>query len=420
MKHIDGIIIKSSPPNWILTIEVNEGKEALGVSYPHPNDYDHVIFCSAGNGIWKPKDKPAWRRLAKNIDSLDPAKVVVVLVGSDEIWRRKLDATPPNEVFYVEIKKHLEQKRIRFAQITDFMENIKYADCHGHPAQEDHDRLAEKLLKSFQDIIRRPRRGGLRSRRPDVEAVRCEEACDAGAAATQQRPRRSDAGAATRSPRASGSRVDVLVAANAYPGWEQDLLNEHSVILNQKTDKKKQSFQCQICNEYLPNWAHVPGHCKGEKHKKAAQQKKTAGDTRLGASFVPASEPECDEDWAQMKFYAQHDMLTDLDAKLVAGVDPNATEPGDDRTPLFWAAWCGKARIVTRLLVYESARERASTNCIGRDGIPVEPASPLAVANKCGDDSDVFAAFGNLLSSQAEREAHAAALEEGSTCSSRA
>ena len=78
-----------------------------------------------------------------------------------------------------------------------------------------------------------------------MEAVCCEEACNAGAAATQERPRRSDAGAATRSPEhLPGSRVDVLDTADAYPGWERDLRSEHSVILNPKTDKKKHVYTC--------------------------------------------------------------------------------------------------------------------------------------------------------------------------------
>ena len=114
--------------------------------------------------------------------------------------------------------------------------------------------------------------------------------CAARRPATQERPRRSDAGAETRSPRASGSRVDVLDTADAYPGWEQDLRSEHSVILNPKTDKKKQSFHCELCDVPLPSWAQVPDHCKGSQHKskkKAAREKKP----RLGpgTDFVPAS-----------------------------------------------------------------------------------------------------------------------------------
>ena len=216
LKHIDGKIIKrvhdEGPRNLILTIGVHEGKEALDLSCPRPlDDYDHFIFCSAGNGMWKPLDKKAWKKLVNNINSLDPAKVRVVLVGSDEIWRKKFGLGPPNEAFYPEVKKLLEQKGIRFAQITDFMEEIKYCDRAGHVAPEEYDRFAEKLLKSFQDII-------------DVEAVRCEEACDAGAAATQQRPRRSSSSSGSSSGSSNGSSS----AAGS----------ERSIILNPKTDKK--------------------------------------------------------------------------------------------------------------------------------------------------------------------------------------
>ena len=132
------------------------------------------------------------------------------------------------------MKNILEQKRIPFDEITHFMEDITYADDQGHPAQKEYDRLAEKLLGSFEHVIRRARQEAREPalEEPDVKAVRCEEACDAGAAATLERPRRSDAGAATRSPRASGSRVDVLDTADTYPGWERDLRSEHSVILH--------------------------------------------------------------------------------------------------------------------------------------------------------------------------------------------
>ena len=145
------------------------------------------------------------------------------------------------------------------------MEDIKYADGQGHPARVDHQRLAGKLLVSFRHIIRRARReaGEPALEESDVEAVRCEEACDAGAAATQERPRRSDAGAATRSPRASGSPVDVLDTADTYPGWERDLRSQHSVILNSKSDSGKQSFRCELCDVFLPSWSQVEGHGKG-------------------------------------------------------------------------------------------------------------------------------------------------------------
>ena len=219
----------------------------------------------------------------------------------------------------------------------------------------------------------------------DVEAVSCEEACDAGADATQERPRRSDAGPAKAQPRGSsrgpaqraqttrckrgcgrpsaegydtccrtciqtdgqqhgpqcerrweelareaktithqeritqgwicencdfsnflerptcrecetarpaitrspehlpGSRVDVLDAADAYPGWERDLRSQHSVISKpiSHSKKNKQSFQCELCDVWLPSWSQVQGHCRGAQHKK----KKAA----LGTKCVPAS-----------------------------------------------------------------------------------------------------------------------------------
>ena len=98
-----------------------------------------------------------------------------------------------------------------------------------------------------------------------------------------------------------------------------------------------------------------------------------------------------------MQFYAQTGKLEEIDAKLRAGADPNATGPDDDRTPLFWAAWCGHARVITRLLEDSRAKERAMTDCRGLDGIPHTPLSPLEVAHdKWGKASDVFAAFGHL------------------------
>ena len=67
--------------------------------------------------------------------------------------------------------------------------------------------------------------------------------------------------------------------------------------MNPKTDKKKQSFHCELCDVHLPSWAQVPDHCKGSQHKskkKAAREKKP----RLGpgTDFVPASKPISDED----------------------------------------------------------------------------------------------------------------------------
>ena len=61
LKDIDGIIHERKPRNWILTFDVIEGKEALDMPCPQDLDgYDHIIICSAGNGMWKPLNGPAW------------------------------------------------------------------------------------------------------------------------------------------------------------------------------------------------------------------------------------------------------------------------------------------------------------------------------------------------------------------------
>ena len=105
VKRIDEIIIRNKPTNWILTIEIDEkGNEALDYKYPDEAGvlYDHVIFCSAGNGMHKPLGKPAWKKLKKNIERLaeeEARKVNVIPVGTDEIWLSKLKARPENEVF---------------------------------------------------------------------------------------------------------------------------------------------------------------------------------------------------------------------------------------------------------------------------------------------------------------------------------
>ena len=99
-----------------------------------------------------------------------------------------------------------------------------------------------------------------------------------------------------------------------------------------------------------------------------------------------------------MRFYAENGKLEDIDAKLRASSDPNATGPGDDRTPLFWAAWEGHPLVVERLLRDPSAKELAKTNVHGRGGVPQKPLSPMEVAfERWGKDSASFAAFGHLI-----------------------
>ena len=105
MKNIDQIIIGNGPTDWDLTVEIGEGGEALDVQYPEEKGYDHVIYCSSGNGMYKPFGKPAWKKLENKIQLLadeEARKVNVILVGSDEIWLRKLEAPPENRFLFLQ------------------------------------------------------------------------------------------------------------------------------------------------------------------------------------------------------------------------------------------------------------------------------------------------------------------------------
>ena len=82
-----------------------------------------------------------------------------------------------------------------------------------------------------------------------------------------------------------------------------------------------------------------------------------------------------------MRLYAENGKLEDIDAKLRAGSDPNATGPGDDRTPLFWAAWGGHELVIRRLLEEPRARDLAMKECKGLEGVPEKPLSPMEVAH---------------------------------------
>ena len=77
MNDINHIIIRNGPTDWDLTVEIVDGEHALDVPYPEDKECDHVIYCTSGNGMWKPPGKPAWKKLVNNIEDLDPAKVVV-------------------------------------------------------------------------------------------------------------------------------------------------------------------------------------------------------------------------------------------------------------------------------------------------------------------------------------------------------
>lgn len=111
--------------------------------------YDHVIFCSAGNGMWK----SCWKDVVKNIKSFDPGKVTVVLLGSAELWTRVAEETPPNMSFFEDVKWLLREKQVQIGELTSSLESLEYVDNEGHPSKSARWDLAAQLVEVFEELI---------------------------------------------------------------------------------------------------------------------------------------------------------------------------------------------------------------------------------------------------------------------------
>ena len=375
MQDLEKIFVEARADlRW--TFEASEGKEALQIPCDAAKaaEYDHVIYCSAGNGLWKPTDGPAWKKLMRNIEALDPEMVVVVLLGTADLWARLLKQAgktePTNLNFFTEVKAVMQRKGVRFAELTDFMKGLTYKDAIGHVAKNSNRKLASKLMETFAQLASSHKCVGGRARReaPATEAVRCAPGA--------------------RQPLALGGGGDVLDTEKCltedYPGWEDDLHAQHGI--SRRGSQK--SFYCERCETWISSWAQVPEHCKGGRHQSRAataaaasappihhlpepptaagtegayydwQQPGDVPDNTTGLHTQPAtattskssppvkagpdvtavsSEEEPDE-WLRLQRYAQAGQHEHIDAELKKGADANARAPGDDRTPLFWAA----------------------------------------------------------------------------------
>ena len=150
---------------------------------------------------------------------------------------------------------------------------------------------------------------------------------------------------------------------------------------------------CDICGKTMPIWSQVPIHIKGKRHqsKVAAALSVTTSGVCVpppSVAFVHAAVPAAaldTEGWPPLLRYGQALgtdgwPLEEADSELSAGVDPNATAPGDDRTPLFeghhlvvLAKAIGKGGV-------PGARGLAKAACQGLRDVPPHPTSPLEAA----------------------------------------
>ena len=115
-------------PSW--SFEVHDGTEALSVVIKNQDDYDLVIFVSAGNALWCQRGK---KDIEENIGSFDPAKVVVVLLGSADFWIKLAGGgDAANPLFFLHARQTLRLRGVRVAQLIAFMTTLTYKDKLGH------------------------------------------------------------------------------------------------------------------------------------------------------------------------------------------------------------------------------------------------------------------------------------------------
>ena len=122
LRYCQAVFEKHVSANW--SFSVKEGREALniGVDTSH---YDLTMYCSAGNALWGQK-KDMVAAMEKNIRSLDPDKVVVVLLGTAVYWSKLAGASPRNATFFEDARRALLHRRVRVADLTTIMETLDY------------------------------------------------------------------------------------------------------------------------------------------------------------------------------------------------------------------------------------------------------------------------------------------------------
>eukprot|EP00929_Paragymnodinium_shiwhaense_P034332 TRINITY_DN18703_c0_g3_i1.p1 TRINITY_DN18703_c0_g3~~TRINITY_DN18703_c0_g3_i1.p1 ORF type:complete len:270 (-),score=43.79 TRINITY_DN18703_c0_g3_i1:20-829(-) len=133
-----------------------DGAEPLGVDLEAEKmqEFDHVVFCTAGNGMWPKGKQRKWEPVERNIQSFDPRHVSVIFLGSAECWTRICGCEPKNPKFFENARWELEKRGIQVVQLSDeFMGSLEYADTEGHPSKQARSALAEKIVETVRELL---------------------------------------------------------------------------------------------------------------------------------------------------------------------------------------------------------------------------------------------------------------------------
>eukprot|EP00928_Gymnodinium_smaydae_P041751 TRINITY_DN28210_c0_g1_i1.p1 TRINITY_DN28210_c0_g1~~TRINITY_DN28210_c0_g1_i1.p1 ORF type:complete len:245 (-),score=29.23 TRINITY_DN28210_c0_g1_i1:235-969(-) len=144
--------ITGSAKRW--RVDAYEGQEALSVACEKSmlEEYDHVVYATAGNGIWK----DVFEAVRRNISTFDSSRVSVVFFGSAAIWGRMAESTwgPVKYPSFMEdAKRLLQDAGVRFVEVTSFVEGLEYVEGEDHPTKQARWDVAAKLIQVIPSLV---------------------------------------------------------------------------------------------------------------------------------------------------------------------------------------------------------------------------------------------------------------------------
>ena len=216
------------------------------------------------------------------MNSFDPEKVIVVLLGSAELWISCFGrGEPANPFILPERENTLQLRRVRVAQITTFMKTLQYSDKLGHLSNGAREIIVPELMRVFEMLALPLSWVAGRVAGRSLGDCKIEQESDAEAELGRgQRMGRGgkmaaeyDGGGGSRIPKTpedDEAQGDIL-NAEAYLGWEDDLLAQHGVLSPKLKSERRgmpvdKFYFCEQCQVPLASWCQVAPHVKGKRH----------------------------------------------------------------------------------------------------------------------------------------------------------